>query len=317
MKKLQSVKRLPGLLSLLILWGVGGGFSSAQAQTYAQLKLWDSHERYPLINEIEFEGADSSLATYDAIYGHGAMMENEYYGLRVYMDHRQSVDLYGKRMPQIELPTTNFYSTAEHRAQGYGEDILFVGGSIGAGSFRGYEQGQPTFLQPVAARGQRVRTTTPDSASIEVWCRDWMYKGQPLQLLVRYSMFKGRRETLVDVYLTGCSDSMVFVTGVQKLESNSRGICQPNKGLVASWGTNVPDKAHPELSETLGMAVRVSREYLYGTTEDDLNYLCLVHPVDGHIQYRLYVAPDMEREGGFHDADSWFTWLKDNMGIAQ
>jgi len=303
-------KYLSILLLMLLCGGVGEGQSAASAQTYAQLKVWDSHERYPKINEIEFEGADSALATYDAIYGHGAMMENDFYGLRVYMDHRQSIDLYGKRTPQLELAITNFYSTPQHMAQGYGEDILFVGPSIGAGSFRGYENEQPVTIQSVAARGQRVVCAGPDSAVIEVWDRDWIYKGQRLQMVQRYTMRAGSRVTDVDIQLTGCTDETLFATGVQKLESDNQSLLLPARGLVASWGSNIPDKAHPQLVERLGIAVHVPAPYLYGVREDSHNLLCLVHPVGGHIRYRLLVAPDMEQNDGFHSAAQWFAHLQ-------
>ncbi len=87
------------------------GSLSLKAQTYGQMKVWDSHERHPKITSIEFEEPDMQLATYDAVYGHGAMMENPYYGLRVYIDQRQNIDLYGKRKAAAELMTTDFYTT--------------------------------------------------------------------------------------------------------------------------------------------------------------------------------------------------------------
>ncbi len=295
------------VLSVLAMCSMQG-----YAQTYAQLKVWDSHQRYPLINEIEFQGADSALATYDAIYGHGAMMENEAYALRVYMDARQSIDLYGKKNPEPELAVTNFYSTPDLLAQGYGEDILFVGGSIGAGSFRGYWDGELLLVEPVSARGQRVLCQGPDSAIVEVWDRDWQYAdGQTLQMRQRYTMRRGERATQIDVWLEGCSDETIFATGVQKLEQDNVGMMLPELGLVASWGTNEPEKVEkPGETETLGIAVAVPLEYLYSQLEDELNYLCLLHPVRGHIRYFLSVAPDMQQHDGSHSATEWFDRLR-------
>lgn len=282
----------------------------AQAQVYAQLKLWDSHLRYPKINEIEFEGADSALATYDAIYGHGAMWESEYVGFRVYMDHRQSIDLYGKKLPQLELDSTNFYSNAQWMARGYGEDILFAGQSVAAGSFRGWENGRPTYIEQVAARGQRIVLPGPDMVVVEVWDRDWQYQGRTLQMTQRYTMLRGHRDVQIDIFLEGVTDDDIFCTGVQKLELDNQGLMDEQRGLVGSWGRNVPDKAHPELIEGLGIGVTVPREYLVRLQEDSLNYLCLIHPVDGHIRYHLAVAADMQLDGGYHDAPTWFQWLK-------
>lgn len=286
--------------------------SQAQAQVAAHMKLWDRKYRYPRVNSVEFRGDVPQLASYDAVYGHGAMWENEWIGFRVYVDHRQSVDLYGKKYTRTELDQTNFYTTDEQWQQGYGEDILFVGASVGAGSFRGYEHGQPTFVNPVLARGQRVLNEGPDTAIVEIYATDWQYKGRKLQFRQRFTAFRGQREVQVDVWLDGCSDSEEFATGVQKFQSATSTLMGPT-GFVATWGTNVPDREnHPDRAHTLGMAVRVAPENLVKLVEDPLNLLCIVHPVGGHIRYWLSAASDLQSQGGFHSPRDWFQWVKEN-----
>ena len=305
------MKRLAFLLACAFLLPQQGHIGEAAAQVYAHMKLWDRKYRYPKINSVEFQGDVPSLSMYDAIYGHGAMWENEWIGFRVYMDHRQSIDLYGKKKMQMELDSINFYSTPELMAQGFGEDILFVGASIGAGSFRGYVEGEPTFVNPVKARGQRVINEGPDTAIVEIYATDWQYKGQTLQFRQRFTALKGHREVQVDVWIEGCSDKEVFVTGAQKLERDNEGYTD-RRGVVASWGSNVPDKGnYPDLVERLGIAVRVDRNNLVEVKEDALNYLCLVHPYKGHIRYWLAAASDMQQEGeAYHSGRDWFQWVK-------
>ena len=280
----------------------------AAAQVHAHMKLWDRKYRYPKVNSVEFRGDVPSLSMYDAIYGHGAMWENEWIGFRVYMDHRQSIDLYGKKAAQLELDSTNFYSSRELMSEGFGEDILFVGGSIGAGSFRGYETGVPTFVDPVRTRGQRVLSEGPDTAIVEVYACDWQYREHTIQFRQRFTALRGRRDVQVDVWLEGCPDTEVFCTGVQKLESEGEGYTDP-RGLVASWGTNIPDKGNADLVERLGIGVCVDRRNVVGIREDELNYLCLVRPVGGHIRYYIAAASDMQQEGGFHSSCDWFQWV--------
>ncbi|MBR4758408.1 MAG: DUF4861 family protein, partial [Bacteroidaceae bacterium] len=218
-----------------------GRLGEVSAQVAAHMKLWDQKSRFPKINSIEFQGDVASLAMYDAIYGHGAMWENEYMGFRVYMDHRQSIDLYGKKMPQLELDSTNFYTTPELMVQGYGEDVLFVGASIGAGSFRGYQDGAPVFVNPVKARGQRVINEGPDSAIVEVYATDWIYGSDTLQVCQRFMARRGHREIQVDVNVVESGeesvDKLLFCTGVQKLQRCNAGLMRSD-GLVGSWGSN-------------------------------------------------------------------------------
>jgi len=282
------------------------------AQVSAQMKLWDRKYRFPKINQIEFQGDTPQLASYDAIYGHGAMWENEWMGFRVYMDHRQSIDLYGKKQARMELDQTNFYTTDEQWNAGYGEDILFVGGSIGAGSFRGYVGDSLLFVNPVKTRGQQVLQEGPDTAIVEIYATDWQYHGQTLQFRQRFTAVRGHREIMVDVWLEGCPDTETFATGVQKFEFNTSGIIRTD-GLVASWGSNVPDKeGHPDRMHTLGMGVRVSEDYLVDVKEDVFNYLCIVHPVNGHIRYWLTTASDLQLDGGFHSAQQWLNYCKEH-----
>lgn len=280
------------------------------ARTAAFMKVWDRKYRYPYINSIEYQGRNEPLATYDAIYGHGAQWESELVGFRVYMDHRQSIDIYGKPTPQLVLDQTNFYSTREDIAEGRGCDILFAGPSVGAGSFRGYLNDQPTYVDEVEARGQRVIASGPVRAIVEVTDKNWNYNGNCLQMRQLYTIYAGHRDVQVDIQLAGADvDRLAFCTGVQKLELENEGLMEFTTGLVGSWGRNVPDKAAEDLVEGVGLGVSVEQRYLTTKKEDDYNYLTILHPVGGHIRYHLAICALMERDG-FQNAKSWFNWLQ-------
>lgn len=284
--------------------------SSFPPRTAAFMKVWDRKYRYPYINNIEYQGRNEPLATYDAIYGHGAQWESELVGFRVYMDHRQSIDIYGKPSPQLVLDKTNFYSTREDIAAGLGCDILFAGPSVGAGSFRGYVDGQPTYVDSVEARGQRVIASGPVRAIVEVTDKNWFYAGHTLQMRQRYTIYAGHRDVEVDIQLSGSDvNGLAFCTGVQKLELDNEGLMDAANGLVGSWGRNFPDKAAEDLVEGVGLGVSVPALYLTSKKEDAYNYLDILHPVDGRIRYHLAICALMEL-GGFKDAKSWFNWLR-------
>ena len=279
-------------------------------RTAAFMKVWDRKYRYPYINSIEYQGRNTPLSMYDAIYGHGAQWESELVGFRVYMDHRQSIDIYGKPRPQLVLDKTNFYSTREDMAAGLGCDILFAGASVGAGSFRGYVDGKPTYVDSVEARGQRVIASGPVRAIVEVTDKNWLYNDRPLQMRQRYIIYAGHRDVQVDIRLSGANlERDLYCTGVQKLEMENEGFVE-NSGLAGSWGKNVPDKAAEDLVEGVGLGVCVPKSFLDSTKEDDLNYLTLLHAKDGQIRYHLAICALME-EGGFTDAKSWFSWLRE------
>ena len=278
---------------------------SLSAQTDAYLKIHDSHGRHPRVSSITFPGDVDNLAMYDAIYGHGAVIENPWVAYRVYMDNRQSLDLYVKQTPQLELDKTGFYTTPEQLEEGYGIDVLWAGKSIAAGSFRGWQNNQPVTIDTVASRTQ----TVIDNATVEVVDKDWMFNGHPIQMKQTYKMQPQSRDLWVEIDLKGYKNTDVFATGVQKLESNNKGFITP-EGIAASWGSNIPDKNLPEIVEQVGLAIEVDPSNIIEAREDNLNYLFLVKPdKDGKIRYKVIAGGDREK-GGFKNASEWFNYIK-------
>lgn len=276
------------------------------AQTDAYIKLHDLNKKHPRILSITYPGDANTLEMYNSIYGHGAVIENPWVAYRVYMDNRQSLDLYVKQTPQLELDVTGFYTTPEQMEEGYGCDVLWAGQSVGAGSFRGY-QGKPVTIDTVASRTQ----TVINPSTVEVVDKDWMFNGHPIQMKQTYSVVPDSRELMVEIQLEGYSPEDVFATGVQKLENDNQGFIQPN-GVAASWGSNVPDKKHPELIEEVGLAIQVNPGNIIEAQEDELNYLYLLKPDEnGKITYKVIASGNREK-AGFKDASSWLSYIKDN-----
>lgn len=277
--------------------------------TYAYIKLRDEKKKYPKVTAVEFPGDADTRTMYNSIYGHGAVMEGLYNAIRIYMDNRQSIDIYGKNKPQLEMDVTGFYTTPEQLAQGYGHDILWAGKSVAAGSFRGYQNAAPCYVDTVEARGQRVIVTGPVRSIVEVTDRGWTYNGRRHDMTQRYTLWAGHRDYDVDINVKGVNEADRFTTGVQKMESDNTGYVNPD-GLAGCWGSNIPEKKYPDLVEWVGLGVSVAPEYLGGVTEDDVNYLTFLRPdSEGYMRYGVNLA-SVREEGGFKDAASWNNHLK-------
>lgn len=285
----------------------------AEPGTHAYIKLNDKNKKYPRIKAITYPGDVDNRQMYNSIYGHGAVLEGLYNAIRVYMDNRQSVDLYAKNQPQLELETTGFYTTAEQLDKGYGRDILWAGTSVAMGSFRGWHDGTPVTIDSVSSRGQRVVTTGPLRSVIEVTDKEWMHDGQPIDMVQRYTMYKGHRDYEVEISLKGAPADALFATGVQKIMNDNEGFIRPD-GLAGSWGNNLPDKNMPQITDTLGLGISVTAPYLVKTLEDGLNYITLVKADrNGKIRYHITAAA-LRDKCSPRDAKSWFaeleTWRK-------
>ena len=279
------------------------------ARTRAYIKLHDQKGKHPEVNSITYPGNADLLDMYNSLYGHGAVFESELAAFRIYMDNRQSIDIYGKTHPRLEMDHTGFYTTKEQLAQGYGCDILWAGQSVGAGSFRGYQNEKPCYIDTVAWRRQTVLASGPVRAIVEVADGQWTYNGHPLQMRQRYTLYAGHRDVEVSVDISGPLPGDTFCTGIQKLESEPSGFMQED-GLCGSWGCNVPEKSEPDHREWVGLGLYAAPGNRIGMEEDDFNYLTLLQPdKDRQIRYRLTVCARREKDG-FKTAQEWFDYLR-------
>lgn len=275
------------------------------AQTDTYIKLYDHSGKHPRIVSITYPGNANTLDMYNSIYGHGAVIENPWVAYRVYMDNRQSLDLYVKQTPQLELDVTGFYTTPEQMGEGYGCDVLWAGKSIAAGSFRGWQNDSPVTIDTVASRTQTVL----DSGKFLMVDKDWIYNGHPIQMTQTYTVEPDKRDLFVEIQLEGNRQGDVFCTGIQKLENDNVGFLSAD-GVAGSWGNNVPDKRHPELVETVGLGIIVDPANIVEVKESELNYLVFVKPDnEGKIRYRVLACGSREKDG-FEDSDKWFEFVK-------
>ena len=281
-------------------------YFTALSQTDAYIKLYDHNNKHPRILSITYPGDANTREMYNSIYGHGAVIENPWVAYRVYMDNRQSLDLYVKQTPQLELDVTGFYTTPEQLEEGYGCDVLWAGQSVGAGSFRGFTD-QPVTIDTVASRTQ----TVINNSTVKVLDKDWIFNGHPIQMTQTYSVEPDSRDLMVEIQLEGYSPDDIFATGIQKLETDNSGFILPN-GIAASWGSNVPNKKQPDIIEEVGLAIQINPENIIEPREDDINYLYLLKPdKNGKIAYKVISSGNREKEG-FKDDSSWFSYIKNN-----
>lgn len=286
-------------------------------RVYTALQIRDKQDKHPDVLRVEAPGKSF---LFNDIYMHGITIESELTGYRIYFDHRQNIDLYGKKYRRIELPETQFYTSEEQLKQGYGVDVLWAGSAIGCGSFKDWKNGVPENWTDVAVRGQRVVTSGALRTVVEVY--DLGVKaadGTTYDMHQRYSLYAGHRDLKVDITFDQPL-TKTFCTGVQKVGATadaatrkghkSEGILGRD-GIAASWGCDYPDMGKKQLwaPEPVGLAVYVPKEYISDRKEDDLNYLYMVKPdKKNELHYYVSFCADKE-ERGYHHAKEWFASL--------
>lgn len=115
-------------------------------------------------------------------------------------------------------------------------------------------------------------------------------------MLQRYTQYGLNPYFTAEIFLEGPGADQVFCTGVQKIGDDGGEGFIADGGLAGSWGTNLPDKNYPEMTETLGIGIQVEPENLVKAREDNLNYLMEVKPdSNGKITYYVNFVSAMEK----------------------
>lgn len=284
------------------------------ARVYAEMvmrndKVKEKNKHNNYVSSITVRGDCAN--SYNLLHHHGVDFESELNGIRIYFDHRQTLDVYGKFQKRLELQATQFYTDDRQKAQGYGDDVLWVGQTFGLGAFRGWNGTEPTMITPVKNRTQRVVSYGPLRTIVELIDQGWQAEtGKPaVNMTIRYTQYAGHRDTDVDVLFNRDVTGYRFSTGVINVKGSEE--FTDKKGLRGCWGTDYPStdtlKWKPE---TVGLAVLIPQQHVLSEEPANKdNYAFVVGTKGQQLSYK--VACCSANEGfGFHSSKEWFDWLR-------
>lgn len=255
--------------------------------------------------------ADGASDTYNVQHHHGAAFESELVVYRIYFNEKQTTDLYGKFHKGLELEESQFYPTDEQLKRGFGDDVIKVNSSCGAGTLRGWDGTQSTLIKPVAVRGQRILASGPVRTIVDAEVKGWQYQNKELNMINRYTLYAGHRDAQVDVLFDAPLDKEVFCTGVQNITGHADMFSDHN-GLVASWGTDWPvNDTVKYKKETVGLATYIPKKYVVKETSDKENFLYTIS-APGKSSFRYYTSFTSCKETfGYPDKEKWFAYVQE------
>lgn len=255
--------------------------------------------------------ADGASDTYNVQHHHGAAFESELVAYRIYFNEKQTTDLYGKFHKGLELEESQFYPTDEQLKRGFGDDVIKVNSSCGAGTLRGWDGTQSTLIKSVAVRGQRILASGPVRTIVDAEVKGWQYQNKELNMINRYTLYAGHRDAQVDVLFDAPLDKEVFCTGVQNITGHADMFSDHN-GLVASWGTDWPvNDTVKYKKETVGLATYIPKKYVVKETSDKENFLYTIS-APGKSSFRYYTSFTSCKETfGYPDKEKWFAYVQE------
>ncbi len=284
------------------------------ARVYAEMlmrndKVKEKNKHDNFIQSITVRGDCAN--SYNLQHHHGVDFESELNGIRIYFDNRQTLDLYGKFKKRLELQATQFYTSQEQKQQGYGDDVLWVGNTFGLGAFRGWDGQQPTMIDPVKTRTQRIISYGPLRTIVEVVDQGWRpdESKAPVNMTLRYTQYAGHRDTDVDVLFNRSVEGYAFSTGIINVKGSTE--FSDKMGLRACWGTDYPSTDTVNWKpETVGLAVLVAQKNIASEEPANKDNYAYVLKIEGDSMHYKVCYCSANEQFGFHRSSEWFAWLK-------
>jgi hypothetical protein len=273
-------------------------------EVYADLILKDEAGEHVFVKEISSGQNDM----YNKLYHHGAAFESSLIAYRIYFDNKSTVDVYGKKKRQLELAETGWYPTGEQLAAGYGDDILRVSGTVGAGTVKGWDGKKAIHIEKFDKRTQRIVAEGNLRCVVESEIAGWEYEGKKIDMTVRYIQYARNRDVHAEIRASENIENLA--TGVQKIGKD--GVLSSSKELAGSWGTDYPvNDTIKYAKETCGLGVMVPEKHLNGQLTERQNNLILMNYKKGDVlTFRLTAVSFKEEECLIKNADDFFEYLE-------
>lgn len=290
-----------------------------EPQVYVEMllsnkKVKESNKQNLYISQLT---VDNGTNPYWTLHHHGAAFENDMVAYRIYFDHRQTVDIYGKYKKQLELKETQFYPDKQQKAALYGDDVLWVGSTLGLGTLRGWDGKQPTMLTDVDKRSQRIISRGPIRTIVEVKDKGWTPQNTtpgmpPIDMTALYTLYAGRRECSVDVKFNKPAGDYLLSTGFINVKNSTE--YSDKKGLRGCWGTDWPVSAKDSIGhkrETVGLGICIPEKYIVSEEpENKDNYAYVIKTDTDELHYKITFCSDNETFG-YHSDKEWYDFLKE------
>jgi len=258
---------------------------------------------------------DGKANPYECLQHHGPAFESELNAYRIYFDERQTVDIYGKNHKGLELHDTQFYPDKIQKNNGYGDDVLWVGSTMGVGTLRGWNGNKPLNLSEVKHRTEKIIAKGPIRTIVEVIDEGWNTGNtgkEPINMTTHYTLYAGHRDCYVDISFNKNVSDYEFATGVINVKNSQE--FSDNKGLRGCWGTDWPVSEKDSAGykrETVGLGICIpSKNIKKELTKDNDNYPFIITSTNNTLHYNIVFCSDNE-SFGYHSAKEWFKYLKE------
>ncbi len=244
-------------------------------------------------NEIELKVPDSHIDHSGYIRYEGPGWENSQVGFRLYLDWRNAIDIFGKKVDTLVLANVGHpYSGSYHEEAPWGLDILKAGKSLGIGGFGRYVNDSVIHFREVENTSVKINNSET-SSEVEIEYSGWIAGDETIDLLAVFSIYPKDRFTKVE--LSPSSKISGLSTGIVKFEDIplwQKETEDGNWGYIASYG----NQTLAGDDDKLGMAIFYNKSEVAETVEGPHDHLVLFSPGE-RLTYYFLAAWEQEKNG--------------------
>jgi hypothetical protein len=231
----------------------------------------------------------------------GPAWESDRVAYRLYLDQRNVIDVYGKKLPSPVMHRIGVGGPSYHVEADWGMDVLAVGDALGDGGLgvlRGERAEQIGAFDAISAD---IAANGPVLATVKIADRGWDFDGRKVDLAARYSIAAGSRLTRVEAE---ARPGVPIVAGL--VEHPDTAVLRSPPGAagwayVATWG-----ERQSENQDGLGLALFYPPEE--AAAGDDGRSLYVRFKTPQRIRY-AFAAAWAKEGGGLKTRGEFEAWL--------
>jgi hypothetical protein len=222
----------------------------------------------------------------------GPGLENEIIGYRYYMDWRNALDIFGKKVDTLVLQSVGQDGfDSYHEMAPWGMDVLKAGKSLGIGSIGQFINGVVSHFEVTDSVKSRVKHNGHLMSSIETSYYGWTTENGKSDIVSTMSIYAGDRALKHEIE----SDSTVktLCTGIVKHEKGRK-----IESLVGSagWAYIATFGEQSLANDNLGLAIIYNAKDVQKIQDSEYDHLLIFKPFK-KVTYYLLGAWEQEPKG--------------------
>lgn len=285
-------------------------------KTYAEISVkeggqWEGKKyvgKNVTFKNVDYLKAPDSLTDHSYyIRYEGPGWESDKVGYRLYLDWRNAIDIFGKKVDTMVLSRVGLDNyDSYHENAPWGQDILKAGKSLGIGSYGRYDGTTTHHFQKVDSTTVAISNES-NTSSVQVKYYGWETDNTVTDLTANLAIACESRMTKATLQTSKAIEGLV--TGIVKFEGIELMKSDDDSGswaYMATYGeqTLVPDK--------LGMAIFYRKKDAEKIVDGEFDHLLVFKATKEPIPYFFLGAWEQEKNG-IGNAEEFQDYLKSSL----